>query len=196
MRQALRLFTIVSFFVFVIAAMLAFSVRPASAAPTTGDAGADAGSSDLAAIFGAAGDRSYLAGSKAFGAPVAPQGFGGLGLRGDGSGGVGVGDLLQRPRVVDIVVRGPLPSAAAERVANGITRPKFGVEPCVVGRGVVVVELAVKPDGHVERATTLLVDGGLVRGAGCLAERAATQTFPAAKGPSTVLVTWLVAPGR
>lgn len=86
--------TVVSFAVFVGAAMIAFSQGAKSSARDAGiDAGVDgsidAGAS-LAAIFGASRYRSnYLAGSKSFGASVVPgPRLSGLGLRGSGSGGV------------------------------------------------------------------------------------------------------------
>jgi len=213
----LRLFAVISFGVFVIAAMLAFSVRPPRAErPVTRDEGeADAGSlplvgadfdagpprlegsSDIATLFGGTGDRSYLAGSKAFGAPVAPQGFGGLGLRGGGGGdGLGIGGLGGRtPQVVDVVVRGSLSTEAARALATSAASVKFAEEPCLVRPGVFVLELAVSSAGRVDRARELPVDGGFVRGAECVAERAKRRTVPKGPGPSTVLITYQV-PGR
>lgn len=88
MRRLLRALTLVSFAGFVGGAMVAFSqgVRPSKP-----DAGVDAGPG-LVAIFGTS-DRTYLAGSKSFGAPIAPGGLGGLGLRGLGARpDAGVGD--------------------------------------------------------------------------------------------------------
>lgn len=204
-RQVLRVFAIVSFGVFVITAMLAFSVRPASAAGTGPfDAGsADGGAartgrpeSAIGNVFGGSGDREYLAGSKAFGASVAPEGFGGLGLRGGGAGETGgIGFIASRtPRVVDVVVvRGPLTSEGARQLATAAVGVKFAEEPCVVRPGVFVVELVVSADGRVGSARELPVDGGFIRGAACVVERATRRTAPKAKAPSTVLVTYEVA---
>lgn len=195
MRQVLRLFTIVSFGVFVVTATLAFSVRPASAAPSTPDAGMDAGASNLAAVFGGSGDRAYLAGSKSFGASVAPEGFGGLGLRGAGDGsGSGIGGLgFRTPQVVDVVVvRGPLTSAEARQLAVAAVGVRFAEEPCVVRRGVFVLELVVSAEGRVDSARERPVDGGFVRGAECVVDRAKRRSAPKAKGPSTVLITYEV----
>ncbi|MDP3231150.1 MAG: hypothetical protein Q8S33_12630 [Myxococcales bacterium] len=202
MRQLLRVFTIVSFAVFVITATLAFSVRPASAAGTQP---VDAGSSDggparsgssqapIGNVFGGSGDREYLAGSKAFGASVAPEGFGGLGLRGGGSG-EGIGGLgFRTPQVVDVVVAGgPLTRAEARQLATAAVGVRLAEEPCVVGPGVFVVELVVSPQGRVDSARELPVDGGFVRGAECVVERAKKRVARKAKGPSTVLVTYEV----
>ncbi|MDP1921258.1 MAG: hypothetical protein Q8L14_33765 [Myxococcales bacterium] len=206
MRQVLRVFTIVSFAVFLVTAMLAFSVRPASAAGTQP---VDAGSTDagpprsgsstapIGNVFGGSGDREYLAGSKAFGASVAPEGFGGLGLRGGGSGDgseSGIGSLgFRTPRVVDVVVvRGPLTSAEARQLATAAVGVRFAEEPCVVRRGVFVLEFVVSAEGRVGTARELPVDGGFVPGAECVAERAKKRVARKARGPSTVLITYEV----
>lgn len=205
MRQVLRLFTIISFAVFLIAAALAFSVRPASAAAADPvDAGsADGGSprsdgpqAPIGNVLAGSGNREYLAGSKSFGASVAPEGFGGLGLRGGGGGeGLGIGGPgFRAPRVVDVVVtRGPLTVESARQLATAAVGVKFAEEPCVVRPGVFVVELVVSADGRVGSARELPVDGGFIRGAACVVERATRRTAPKAKAPSTVLVTYEVA---
>ena len=203
MRQVLRLFTIISFAVFVITAALAFSVRPASAAAADPvDAGsADGGSlrsaqAPIGNVLAGSGNREYLAGSKSFGASVAPEGFGGLGLRGGGAGeGLGIGGLSFRaPRVVDVVVtRGPLTNEGARQLATAAVGVRFAEEPCVVRPGVFVVELVVSADGRVGSARELPVDGGFIRGAACVVERATRRTAPKAKAPSTVLITYEVA---
>ncbi len=195
--------------------MLAFSAKPTRAERTVtrDDGEADAGSlplvgadfdagpprlegsSDLAAIFGGNGDREYLAGSKSFGASVAPEGLGGLGLRGGGDGsGSGIGGLgFRTPRVVDVaVVRGPLTSEAARQLATGSVGVKFAEEPCVVRPGVFVLELVVSAEGRVDSARERPVDGGFVRGAECVVERAKRRSARKATGPSTVLITYEV----
>lgn len=205
MRQVLRVFTIVSFGVFLITAMLAFSVRPASAAGT--DA-VDAGSADggplrrsspepIGNVFGGSGDREYLAGSKSFGASVAPEGLNARlgGLKGDGAGaGSGLGGLgFRTPQVVDVVVvRGPLTSAEARQLATAAAGVRFAEEPCAVRPGVFVIELVVSAEGRVDSARERPVDGGFVRGAECVAERAKKRAARKAQGPSTVLVTYEV----
>ena len=192
MRQVLRLLAVVSFGVFIIAAALAFSVRPARAQVTgSADAGAgDAGPSAIASVFGATGARSYLAGSKSFGASVVPQGQPG-GLGSGGNGGLG----FAAPQVVDVVVRGSLSPEAARTLATSAAGVRFGEEPCDVRPGVFVLELAVSSAGRVDRARELPVDGGFVRGAECVAERAKRRDVPKASGPSTVSITYRV-PGR
>lgn len=205
MRQVLRAVTIISFGVFVITAMLAFSVRPASAAGTDP---VDAGSADggplrnsssepsIGNVFGGSGDREYLAGSKAFGASVAPAPenlFGGLkgdGIdSGNGNGGLG----FRTPHVVDVVVvRGPLTSAEARQLATAAAGVRFAEEPCIVRPGVFVIELVVSAEGRVDSARERPVDGGFVSGAECVAERAKKRVTRKAQGPSTVLITYEV----
>jgi hypothetical protein len=88
MRTALRGLAVVSFVMLLVAATSAYSPSRLLLAAAA-DAGSDAGRT-AASIFG---PSHYMAASKSFGgAPLDPQGFGGLGLRGGGDGGTAAGD--------------------------------------------------------------------------------------------------------
>lgn len=181
MRTLLQLLTVVSFTGFVIAATLAFSVR--AAPPGQRDGGDDAGSGRaLMDLLGSPPDRDAMAGSKSFGAPVTPPGFGGLGSRGE--------LVAPTPRLVDVKVSGPQSREVVERKVRQHLGTRFGVEPCVFQSGDVTATLVVTAAGAVSSVRVeVLGDAGELRGVDCLSSRLRELTLPALKQPSTLMLT-------
>lgn len=184
MRSLLRLLTVVSFAGFVVAATLAFSVR--AAPPGQPDGGGDAGQrSSLSDLLGSTPDRDALAGSKAFGASVTPPGFGGLGVRGGGSGTF----VAPLARLVDVEVSGPQSREVVERLVRDRLGTHFGEEPCVFSTGDVRATLEVSSAGAVSAVRLDPGDAGALRGMDCLSGRLRDLSFPALKKPSTLTLT-------
>ena len=182
MRSVLRVLTVLSFAGFVVAATLAFSVR--AAPPGQLDAGDDAGNGRaLMDLLGSPPDRDAMAGSKSFGAPVTPPGFGGLGLRG---GGTFVAPL---PRLVDVKVSGPQSREVVERLVRDRLGIRFGEERCVFDTGDVNATLEVSSAGAVRAVRVDPGDAGTLRGMDCLSARLREVSFPPLKQPSTLTLT-------
>lgn len=185
MRWFLRLLTVVSFGVFVVAATLAFSVRAAPPGPL--DGGSDAGSRPaLVELLGSTPERDALAGSKAFGAPVTPPGFSGFGGLGSGGGTF----VAPSARLVDVKVTGPQAREVVERLVRRRLGIRFGDEPCSVQTGDVVATLDITAAGATRAVRVqVLGDAGPLQGIDCLSSRLGELVLPPLKQASTVTLT-------
>ncbi|MBM4778670.1 MAG: hypothetical protein GQE15_13280 [Archangiaceae bacterium] len=181
MARLLRLLTVVSFAGFVIAATLAFSVR--AAPPGRPDGGGDAGQHSLSDLLGSPPDRDALAGSKAFGAPVTPPGFKGVGSIGGGT------FVAPHARLDDVEVSGPQSREVVERLVRDRLGTHFGEEPCVFSTGDVRATLEVSSAGAVSALRLDPGDAGALRGMDCLSGRLRELVFPPQKKPSTLSLT-------